>query len=365
MTTAPLEHSPARTRVREWHPGWLGVVLGTAGVAVSSLVDPVPGTDLDTWVGAALTAVASVVLVLVAVPYVVRFVRHRDALLADLAHPGVGAMFGTIPASLLILGVALGQMAVLGLLPAATVWLVLALVVLGVLGALVIGVEFFSRLARAAEVPAAAMTGAWFIPIVVLVLTPSAVARMVVLEPAWLGSTAVALTAALWGAGILLFLLLAPVLGWRLLTAAPVAPGQAASWWIWLAPTGAGGLGALARGRLAGRLVGGAAGEVLPVAGLLVATVLWGLGSWWALLAGRVLRADARTHGGLPFHLGSWGFAFPTAAMAALTVELGRAWDSPFLAVAGGAGWVVALLVWLRLAWQTGRGVRDGSIFRR
>lgn len=365
MTTQPLQQSRAAARVREWHPGWLGVVLGTAGVAVSSLVDPLPGTSVDEWIGVVLTAVAAVALVLVAVPYVLRFVRHRDALLADLAHPGVGAMFGTIPASLLILGVSLGQIAVLGWLPSTTAYVVLALVAAGVLGALVIGVEFFSRLARAAEVPAAAMTGAWFIPIVVLVLTPSAVARLVVLEPAWLGTTAVALTAALWGAGILLFLLLAPVLGWRLLTTAPVAPGQAATWWIWLAPTGAGGLGAVALGRLAGRLVGGAAGEVLPVAGLLVATVLWGLGSWWALLAGRVLIADARAHGGLPFHLGSWGFAFPTAAMAALTVGLGQAWDSPFLAVAGGVGWAVALVVWLRLAWQTGRAVRDGSIFQR
>lgn len=365
MSTAPTGSAPAPDRIRDWHPGWLGVALGTAGVAVASLVDPVPDTGLDEAVGSALTLLAAVLLVVLVVPYLLRWRRHRDALLADLAHPGLGAMFGTLPASLLILGVALGQLAVLGHLPAGSAYVVLVLVLLGAGAALAVGVEFFSRLARADQVPPQAMTGAWFIPIVVLVLVPSAAARLVVLQPDWLSSTAVALSAALWGAGILLFLLLAPILGWRLLTAPGVPAAQAATWWIWLAPTGAGGLGALALGRITGRLLGGAAVVVLPAAGLLVATVLWGLGTWWALLAARVLRADLREHGRLPFHLGSWGFAFPTAAMAALTVELGRGWGSDLLSVAGGIGWAAAVLVWARLAWQSARAVRDGSLFVR
>ena len=154
------------------------------------------------------------------------------------------------------------------------------------------------------------------------------------------------------------------MVAWRLITGPATAPVQAASWWIWLAPAGAGGLGAIALNRLTDRALGGPA-VPLPTTGLLVATVLWGFAVWWALFAGRVLVPMSRAHGGLPFHLGSWGFAFPTAAMAALTVELGRSWDMPALWVTGAVGWVVTLSMWSRLAVQTTAGARSGSLFRR
>jgi C4-dicarboxylate transporter/malic acid transport protein len=352
-------------KILTWHPGWLGVVLGTGGVAIASLLDPLRFTAIDGVVGAILTGAAVVLLVVLGVPYALRARRHRHAVLADLTHPGVGATFGTLPASMLIVAVALAQMGVLGWLPSTIAWLVLALLVAGTVGALVVGVEFFSRVSLATEVPAQALTGSWFIPIVVLVLTPSAMARLVALEPTWATSTTVALAAALWGAGIVLFLLLAPVLGWRLITSPPPPPVQAASWWIWLAPAGAGGLGSLALARLVGRVVGESMVSVLPVVALLVATVLWGFGSWWALFAARVVGSTSRHGGGLPFSVGSWGFAFPTAAMAALTLELGRIWDSSFFAIVGAAWWVAALAIWTRLAWQTIAAVRDGSIFAR
>ena len=68
---------------------------------------------------------------------------------------------------------------------------------------------------------------------------------------------------------------------------------------------------------------------------------------------------------GLPFHLGSWGFAFPTAAVTALTVELGHAWGSPLLSVVGAIGWIATLLVWGRLAAQTVAATRSGAVFAR
>ena len=100
----------------------------------------------------------------------------------------------------------------------------------------------------------------------------------------------------------------------------------------------------------------------MATTGLLSATVLWGFGAWWALLAGRVLRRVSTTNGGLGFHPGSWGFVFPTAAMAALTVELGRSWSSSFLSVTGAVFWLVSLAIWARLAFQTVAAVRDRSL---
>lgn len=352
--------------VAQWHPGWLGIVLGTGGAAVASLVDPLPFTRIDDGVGALLTAIAVVLLPVLAVPYLLRLRRHRQNLLADLAHPGLGAMFGTLPASLLITAVALTQLALIGWLPAATTaWVGLALLLAGAVGAVLVGVEFFSRVVAHEQVPPAALTGAWFIPIVVLVLVPSVVARLAVLQPGWATSSAVLASAAAWGAGLLLFLLLAPVLAWRLVTSPPPPSLQAATWWIWLAPAGAGGLGVLALARLTAHVVGGPAVPWLETSGLLAATALWGFGTWWALFAGRILLTTTRDSDGLPFHLGSWGFAFPTAAMTALTVELGRSWSSPVVSAIGAFGWLAVLLVWGRLAGQTVAGVRSGSIYHR
>lgn len=364
MTTTDRVADPSR--LLTWHPGWLGVVLGTGGAAVASLSDPVGSTDLDTWLGIAFTAIAVVLLPVLAVPYLLRARRHRHAVAADLTHPGVGALFGTLPASLLIVGLALAMLAVQGRLPAtATAWTALALMLVGAVGALLVGVEFFSRIVRAEQTPPAAMSGAWFVPIVVLVLVPSVVVRLAVLEPSWATTGAVLGASAAWGAGFVLFLVLAPVLAWRLASASAPPPHMAATWWIWLAPAGAGGLGALALSRLTARVVGGPLADALPVAGLLLASVLWGFGTWWAIFAGRVLARLARDNRGLPFHVGTWGFVFPTAAMSALTVELGRSWDVPLVSVIGTVWWVACVLVWVRVAIQTWSGVRRGTIFSR
>jgi tellurite resistance protein TehA-like permease len=240
-----------------------------------------------------------------------------------------------------------------------------ALVAAGVVLALVVGIGFFARVVAHEELPVPAISGAWFIPIVVLVLVPSGVARSIALQPTWSSTTALALSTAAWGAGLVLFLLLAPVITWRLITAPSPPPHMAASWWIWLAPAGAGGLGLVALSRLAATVLGEPVAGVAPTFGLLGSSALWGFAVWWALFAGVVVRRTARAQGGLPFHLGSWGFAFPTAAVAALTIVLGEAWGSSFLSVVGAVAWFATLLVWGRLAAQTVAALRSGAIFTR
>jgi C4-dicarboxylate transporter/malic acid transport protein len=355
---------PSSHRVRDWHPGWMGVVLGTGGMAVAGLVDPLPFTTVDEAIGASLTVVALVLLPVLLVPYAVRQRRHRDAVATDFGHPGLGAMYGTVPASLLIVGLALAQVAVIGWLPSSTAWISAMLLGAGLVGAVAVGVAFFAGIVAREAVPPEAMSGAWFIPIVVLVLVPSVMVRLVLLQPGWRTSSVVVLAAACVGAGLMLFLVLAPVIAWRLITSPSPAAHQAASWWIWLAPAGAGGLGVLATARLAIAEGGTAAVPALALLGLVVATGMWGFAVWWSIFAGRVLVTTAR-RGGLPFSLGSWGFAFPTAALTALTVELGRSWDVPVLAVMGAAGFVAGLLIWVRLAVQTVQGIRRGGLLVR
>jgi tellurite resistance protein TehA-like permease len=354
------------TTLAGWHPGWTGVALGTAGVAVAALEDPLAGSDVDLLIGAALALIATVTTAVLVTLLLVRVVRHRHHAGVDLADPRIGAMYGTAPAALIVVALSWAQLAVGGRLPASTAWAVLALLVVGAASALVIGIEFFHRVVHNDAVPVPALSGAWFVPIVVFVLVPSVGVRLLLLQPQWATTTALALMAASWGAGMLLFLLLAPILGWRLVTGpAPVAH-QAPSWWIWLAPAGAGGLGAIALSRSAALVVGTEpVAGVVPVLGLLAGTALWGFGAWWAALAGRAVIASRAAAGGLPFHVGSWGFVFPTAAMTVLTIVLGRSWEAPSLAGLGVALWLATLLLWVALAWKTLRGLRDRSLLGR
>jgi tellurite resistance protein TehA-like permease len=352
--------------VATWHPGWTGAALGTAGVAAVGLADPWSSVSIDTWIGAATSLVATVLTGLLAAALVLRLRRHREQAALDLANPGMGAQFGTAPAAVLVLSLTWSQLALLGWLPAWSAWAVALGLVIGVVSAVYVGVAFFHRVVARDEVPLAAISGAWFVPIVVLVLVPSVGVRLMLLYPAWATTTFLAAAAAAWGAGLLLFLVLAPIIGWRLLIGpAPVAH-QAPSCWIWLAPAGAGGLGAIALSRMTALVVADdAVTAVVPVLGLLAGTVLWGFGLWWSVLAGRAVLAARAAAGGLPFHVGSWGFVFPSAAMTLLTVELGRSWASTPISVLGVVLWSAVLVLWVAVSWWTVRGLRDRSILTR
>ena len=92
--TAPL------ARLRGFHPGWFGAVMGTAIVGVAASLNPgqiaslAPAARTLSQVMAVLAAALAVVL---AVPYLGRFALHRDAALADLRDPVAGALYGTLP----------------------------------------------------------------------------------------------------------------------------------------------------------------------------------------------------------------------------------------------------------------------------
>lgn len=363
---APGSASAPSSVLSSWHPGWTGVALGTAGVAAVGLADPIAGSQVDTVLGAVLALVATAVLVVLAVMLVARLLRHREHAARDLGNPGIGAQYGTGPAAVLVVALTWTQLALQGRLGAWSSTGAAVLLVVGVALALVVGLRFFHGVVSRDEVPVAAITGAWFVPIVVLVLVPSVVTRLVLLQPAWASTTVLALAAAAWGAGLMLFVLLAPIVGWRLLTGPAPAAHAAPSWWIWLAPAGAGGVGAIALSRLAAVVVREpGVSAVLPVLGLLLGTAMWGFGLWWAALAARAVLSARAAAGGLPFHIGTWGFVFPSAAMTLLTVELGRSWDSSALAALGTALAAAVLLLWVAVSWLTLRGLRDRSILER
>ena len=353
-------NTPSGSPLATLHPAWGAVLMTLSGASLLALRDPLAATDVDTAAGLVLLVLAALVGAGVTVASLARLARHPAAFRADLDNPGIGAMIASWPAGLMVLALATLEAGTSGAADETTA-LVTAMIlfVTGLLGTLALGYMFYSRVIGIADVPLPAMSGNWFVPVVPLVLVPSILVRALALGLA--GDPAQWTFAALagWGIGFGLFLLLAAIIGSRLLPAAPPPPHLAPSWWVWLAPLGAGGLGLIALARMGSSVeaVSGLAAVAVPLA-----SIMWAFAAWWMLLAIRVLFRERRS---LHFHIGWWGFGFPTAAFATLTLELGRLWAIAWLTPVAIALWIALLLLIVWLAYKTVRGALDGSLWRR
>ena len=243
MSTATLPRPtgrPARAAaptevVRSFHPGWFGAVMGTAVVGVAIYLNPVGNHDLlhaAHIVGVAFVVAAWAAAVLIAGPYLARLARHPDAALADLRHPVLGALYGTLAGAIVVLAVATATVGG-SLLPAhALITVVAVLAAIGGLVAFATGVLFTYVLFTSEGMAADAANGGWFIPPVVSIIIPL---TLIPLLPHVGASAAQLLLLAGYaglGIGLFLFLLVAAVLFGRLvfhpLPPAPLAP----SLWI-------------------------------------------------------------------------------------------------------------------------------------
>jgi C4-dicarboxylate transporter/malic acid transport protein len=354
--TVPLE------RLRGFHPGWFGAVMGTAIVGVAAYLNPgnLPGLATAARdAGQVMAVLAAVLAVVLGVPYLTRWVRHRDAALADLRDPMAGALYGTFPGGILVLG---ATAAIIGpsLMPAGTArTLTAALAWAGVPLAFAISVTFayllFARPATAHQ----AVNGGWFIPPVVNIVVPMV---LVPLIPGASPATARLLLAAcyaFWGMGFLLFLLVATTLHHRLIEHPLPHAGLAPSLWIGLGPVGVGTITLVKMAAAGTAAFGPRAGAVAAVSRL-AATALWGFGIWW-LAAAIVLLADYLRHGPLPYGLGWWAFTFPLGAFTVATLTLARAWHLTLLEWAGAALFILLAAFWLTVTARTLRALRTGE----
>lgn len=334
--------------------------MTASGIALASLLDPVAGSAADEVTGAVALALAVAVVVALSVVFVARLARHRGAFVADLANPGIGAMTAAWPAALLIAAIAVLQGGVIGLVDARIAqWAALVLFAPGLVGTLIVGVAFYTRVIGASDVPLQAVSGNWFVPVVPLVLVPSILARSELLGGPIESRTLAFAAVVTWGIGFGLFLLLAAIIGGRLLMASPPPPHAAPTWWIWLAPIGAGALGMISISRMS---VVQAAWPDVTQAAFLLAAMLWGLGLWWAVFAVIVIFRQRRE---LRFALPFWGFGFPSAAWIALTIELARHWQLAWLGVAGAALWMLLVALFVIATIVTLVRMRSGAIFER
>ena len=348
------------SKIQNLHPAWGTVAMSLSGVSMASMLEPLPDSSLDTSLGLALLVIALVLATLVSVAFTIKGLRYPQNFMSDLANPGFGSQTAAWPAALLILSLAITQAGSRGIIaPELSIYSGTVLFLLGLIGTVITGLAFFSNVIGRSDIPAQAITASWFVPVVPLVLVPSIMVRFTQLVPEFDKSTAAVIGVIGWGIGFGLFLLLAAVIGGRLLTHEPPPPHAVASWWAWLAPIGAGSLGIAALSVLYENAFGW---STLSELSSFVMSAMWGFSLWWAIFAGLiVIRQLPKTS----FHVGLWGFGFPTAAFISLTLEVGRRLDVAWIGILGSLLWTLLLLAILLLTFKTIQGLRSGKIWQR
>lgn len=346
------------SRLRGIAPGWGAVVMGTSVISTifAALGQSAPAWAFANVIARLFLAIAVIVGIVVIGLTSARWIRYPRDAWADLSHPVKGGMAATLGGSFLTLAVAIGRSGQSFIGSSVTDILVVALGTIGGVIALVFGWVFLSGLFAKGETDVRLITGALFIPPVVTVIVPAALASVVRPETPGAGEL-LALLWALLGIGFILYIVITAALLFRTITT-PLPPAALApTLFIGMGPAGLIALDVLLLTNAASRL-GLVAEGAVTVAGF-VGAALWGFGFWWMVAALLVLRSG---YDRLPFALSSWGFTFPLGAWSAAGVVIGSAIDSSLLLWAGVTAGVVLVVIWVIFAAKTIRGVATGDI---
>ncbi len=333
---------------RNFAPGWFASVMGTGVLAITThaLAAKLPVLAPLAWV---LHYFNLLLFVLLALPWLTRWMAHRDAALATLKHPVQASFYPTFSIAMLVIAaqfLAFGQQVDLALIfwwPGAVLTFVFSFAVLyAMFSGEHVGLEH--------------VTPAKFIPAVGLVVIPIAGGPLL----AHLQGTAreLALFANIFGlgAGMLMYVGLLSLTLQRKYLAKPAFGILAPTVWIHLAPLGVIPVSLL---NLVEQLPFPVPVGVFVLLGLL----LWGFGVWWLIMAS-LLTLTARKKGMLPFALSWWGFTFPIGAFVVASFRLAKFSGIDSVGMVGVMAWVLLATLWLITLIKTLRGVISGAVFR-
>lgn len=318
--------------VRALPPGAFAFVMATGIVSTAFLL---VGWSVVSYV---LLVAAMAGLVVLTVAFSWRLVRHPDAAARDAREPERAFGYFTIVAAINVVAVRLYSEAPL-------VAVVLAIFSVPIWLLLNYGVQAVLMLGDRERPVATQVNGSWFLW-VVATQSIAAVAAELAQDTAgqWLASIAVAL----WGVGVVLYLMLATLVTLRLLTTRNKPSTLGPTYWIYM--------GATAITVLAGSHI-----LVLPadlpimelmspvVAGLTF--ILWAFGVWWVplLLIFGVWRHGVRR---IPLRYESdlWSIVFPLGMYSVASIHFGAQARLPLLVSLGEFGAWISGAAWLAVA---------------
>lgn len=333
---------------RGFAPGWFAAVMGTGVLAMTtrSLGQYWPWLD---GLAEGLHWFNSGFFVVLAVPWLARWLRFREAALQTLRHPVQANFYPTFSIALLVLA---AQWRIFTPCIEVALGLWWAGVVLHFAFSFVVLFIVF----RGEHVGIEHVTPAKFIPAVGLVVMPLAGGPLLAEMTGWQRELALTVNVIGLGAGGLMYLGLFALTLHRHYLHRPALGILMPTVWIHLAPIGVIPVGLM---NLVEQLPFAAARESAAVLMLLV----WGFGVWWLVMA-CLLTLAARAAGQLPFALSWWGFTFPLGAFVAESLRLTHllGWQSSF--AIGVAAWALLVAFWSVTLLQTLRGVASGAIFQ-
>lgn len=265
-------------------PGNFAIVMGLCGLALAWLrARPLMG-DGALQAAGAIALLAALLFVALLAASLLRWLRHREAVLEDLRHPVRHAFFAALPISLILLATLAHA-----LFPHAG-W-VAPLWQLGCAAQFGVTLWVLARYLRGPAAGLAGLTPVLIIPVVGNVLAPLA----------GTGLGAQDWAAAQFGLGLFLWPLVVALLWLRLVQQGLWPERLWSTTFITVAPPAVVGLAALQLG-----------------APPLLAWMAWGIGLGFLLLSAGLLPRLRRQGFQLPW----WGMSFPLAAFAALTLRL-------------------------------------------
>ena len=310
------------------------MLLSIAGIGLFSNLDPLNESEIDTTAGYFLTIFSLALAALLIAVVIKNIVKDLSTFKNSLINLNHTPTLGAIPASLLVIAASFGQMGINGQISAATAVAVSKILLLfGLFFTLCFGTTLFSRISLSDSIDMSQLSGVVFIPAVALVIVPSSIMKLVINANEF-DSGYLFISLASYGAGLFLFIFLGSVLAFRIISMAPVNLNQVATWWIWLAPMGVGGLGAISTAKFLSFYFENV--SILNF-GIAISSLFWGFGFWWFVFATKILLWNIKD---LKFNYGYWAFGFPVAAFGSLTLELGRAFQIGILTNFGRFLWV-------------------------
>ncbi|MHA6669127.1 tellurite resistance/C4-dicarboxylate transporter family protein [Homoserinimonas sp. A447] len=290
---------------------------------------------------------ASVVLLVIALGGLVvltvatgwRLVAHRQAVLADAVNPAKAFGYFTIVAGINVVGVRLFTPEA----PLATI--ILAIISVPLWLVLTYGVPAALMLRSSEKSAASEVNGGWFLWVVG---TQSLATAAAAIAPISGNQALAAIAVALWGIGVMLYVILATLVTLRLLTVRSDPLTLGASYWIYMGATA---ITVLAGSRI---LV---LSDDLPImaatSGIVsgLTFVLWAFGVWWVplLVIFGVWRHAVRR---VPLRYESelWSIVFPLGMYSVASIHFGAETGLPLIVTMGEVGVWIAGVAWLVVA---------------
>jgi C4-dicarboxylate transporter/malic acid transport protein len=357
-----LEHP--REIIRQFTPNWFAATMGTGILALALPQVSGAGPALR-FVGEWLWLFNIGLFICFSLIYAARWILFWNEAKKIFSHSMVSMFIGTIPMGLatIINGLLFfgrqrwGE----GVIPVAqALWWVDAAMSVGC--GVLIPYFMFTRQEHGIE----KMTAIWLLPIVAAEV---AAATGGMLAPLLVGEHSQFVTLVgsymLWAYSVPVAFGILTILFLRMSLHRLPPDGMAASSWLSVGPIGTGALGMSVLGSDAPAIFAahglGGIGAIAEGVGVIGATLLWGVGLWWFLLATLITIRHFRA--GIPFNLGWWGYTFPLGVYSVATLKLAAQLKLGVIATFGTFLVGMLAVMWTLVVARTIHGGWKGHLF--